>query len=450
MFARGDRDSLMHFLKAVPEANRKMQTSELDELLKNLSAPPGPQTLDHAADAALGMLSSLLPIPSLGPSTEEGQRLPAQIAWEALESLAAMITDHTGPEETRFFNRQSRGTRAHFEGLWRWSVYLYQEYLLGTRLVRSSDAWKGLFLSVEIIFGNHARISPSWSAWIQSNPELLSLLTELWIGQVTMSPRRLFLHNRDLHRSPIPHIVCARNNINPTGIVPRWIAIAGGDERVATICLARMNDGTTSSDLDEVDNQSTAPLVEYMLFYSATFKLAFLNHNGAARLARVALHSLPRVAREPEFMSRFVSILGCSARLAEHSMAGMKQALRAGILPIALQLNSNLLSDSEYSDRFEFVYKHLFSLIRSNLIHYPVFQLVINDLASSAMPQSRLPRSLNAYPVLQKEFKALMAAAEYGFKQFPNPLTISRNIRKQICGWAGCPVRSTFSFNFKN
>jgi len=377
------------------------------------------------------------PVFNLGPTADDGQVLPAEIAWVHFMMLHSGLSE--SPEEVYIASRD-RGNRSHFDGLWKWSVYLYGEFLRGTRIVHSSEEWSQLFLTVELIFGKFDKMGPDWNAWIETTPPLLRLLTDLWKSQITRGPERSSLAFKDFYHCPISRLICSTQSSRDFS--DRWCSIAGGADHVTDILLSRINDGSPrarkDSARDKIDEIYSLQILEAMTKESAEpskWELSLLFRGGAQRIAKCMLSCISQPL-EFNYLTLFGYCGAITTCLAVRSFVGLKQALAGDALTTLLNavLDHYSLHPLTQNNTITFV-----DWVRMNLIHYSIFCFACRSIESVRERYQRI-RRLDHAPLVLESIRRLFHAVDYRLLEFPRNESVQRTFRKQVCGFTKCEV----------
>jgi len=379
---------------------------------------------------------SMPPITSLGP-LDEGQPLKAHDAWDCLVEISLgiiQLPDHFPP-----FNYGDEASRIYFDGLWKWSLYLYAEYLRGSRLIRSAEDWRRIFFSVEVIFASR---SDSWQAWIENNPALLHLLTDLWRLQITRGPERDALLEKEPQYSHVHPIVMLA--VSRPGFFKQWCAVAGGHNAVAHMLLSRVDSGAyKDGDIFDLEPQYAVRLLEAMMSTDGACREALLLKGGASKLAECLLNSTHEFdfGRE-EALVRFPFFATATPTFMAMSWTGMKQALKAHVVSTVVNV---LVNNPWIPEEIQGDLIMMLEIVFIYLYHYTYFQIVYKDLASNCKPRHAL-RIHHLNPKVRKTIETLYSLLDYVQQQLspssPLPGTF-QTMRRQICGFVGCQVMSS-------
>jgi len=379
------------------------------------------------------------PITSLGP-LDEGQPLKAYDAWDCLTEISLgiiQLLDQIPP-----FNNGDQASRIYFDGLWRWSSYLYAEYLRGSRLFRSAEDWRYMFFSVEVIFASSQpdTQSDTWRAWIENTPDLLRLLTDLWTLQITKGPERDELLGREprySHVHPIVVLVISRPRF-----FKQWCAVAGGHDAVAHILISRVDGGISKDDdLHALESQYAVRLLEVMSTTSKTCRDALLRKGGASRTAECLLESTRELynGHENGLLVRLPFFATSTCMFMAISSTSMKQGLKAHAVSTAVNI---LLNNPQIHEEIQEDLIMMLEMVSTYLCHYTYFQIVYKDIACNCRPRHTL-RTHHLNPKVREAIGMLYALLDYVQQQL-NPLSplpgVFQTLRRQICGFIGCQV----------
>jgi len=376
------------------------------------------------------------PITSLGP-LDEGQPLKAHEAWDCLTEISLGVIQL--PNQIPPFYNGDQASKIYFDGLWRWSSYLYAEYLRGSRLVRSAEDWRYMFFSIEVIFASSRR-SDIWRTWIEKTPALLRLLTDLWTLQMSKGPERdklLAKQPQYKHFHPIAIILTSR-----PGFFNQWCAIAGGHDAVAHMLLSRVDDGTfKDDDIHALESQYAVRLMEVMMSSTEACRNALLRKGGASKIAeclRMASIRERESGHEDDLVKlRFFATL--TTLFMAVSSTGMKQALKAHALSTAVNI---LLNKPQIPEELREDLVMILKMVSIYLCHHAYFRIVYKDLAFHCRPRDTI-RTHHLNSDVREAIEMLYSLLEYIQQQLSpsSPLPGAfQTLRRQICGFFGCQV----------
>ena len=381
------------------------------------------------------------PIISLGPFDAE-QPMPADAAWDSLIVISHMTIAGAGRQLSSASGEPL--TKVQYEGLWRWSVYLYGEYLRGFRLLRSPEDWSGLFLSIELLFGGSAenKTPPIWNVWTRDrNPALLRLLTDIWKFRMTSTAERTKLLAEGKYVPPL--MILIFNRECPSGSIKRWcstVGIEGGIDGFANTLLGRINDNSRREARGEVDVDVDADaiyaveMLERLCAEDNACLFAVIRQRGGSTIAKAIQTAVRHLSLSisTENIGKVFNLVSCANGIGTQSIFALKQMLKAHAMTsvLALVREFAFLTDIRLAGVF------FLDIIRMNVTHYPILIIACQEMLTA----ERSPKEAKVKEV-QASIVQLFSAVLFRVDQLPSaaPVTL-RTFRRQICSYSECKV----------